>query len=48
MCERGTSEDEKPYACSEETQSYSPAKATWNYKGFLAAQLQKLKIVLKD
>ena len=40
MCGKGTSEDEKPYACSEETQSYSPVKATWNYKGFLAAQLQ--------
>jgi len=33
MCGKGTSEDEKPYACSEETQSYSPVKATWNYKG---------------
>ena len=28
---------EEYYACSEESQSYSPAKATWKYKGSWAA-----------
>ena len=37
MCDQGILEDSTYYASSEATESYSPAKATWMYKGFLAA-----------
>ena len=37
MCDQGVLEDSTYYASSEETESYSPAKASWTYKGFLAA-----------